>query len=128
MLTNPEEFNIAVSQPKEKWGEARRSVRSSKELENLLDLREKLVERSMSTAAIDKRIAAERVRIVRSEMDRQAPSRASTLEITASRKKPQEQSAQIIYDDKGKAVGFKAPAATYTGTPKMPPKGNVRNY
>lgn len=129
MLTNPEEFNIAVSQPKEKWGEARRSVRSSKELENLLDMREKLAERGMSTAVIDKRIAAERVRIVRSELDRQAPARrSSTLEITASRKKPQEQSAQIIYDDKGKAVGFKAPAATYTGTPKMPPKGKVRNY
>ncbi len=130
MVSNPEEFNIAVSQPKEKWGEPKRSVRSSKELENLLGMREKLIERGMSTEAIDKRISAERVRIVRSELDRQAPvpARAATLEISASRKKPEEQSAQIIYDNKGKAVGYKAPAATYFGTPKMPPKGAVKNY
>ena len=130
MVSNPEEFNIAVSQPKEKWGEPKRSMRSSKELENLLGMREKLIERGMSTEAIDKRISAERVRIVRSELDRQAPvpARAATLEISASRKKPEEQSAQIIYDNKGKAVGYKAPAATYFGTPKMPPKGAVKNY
>lgn len=128
MLTNPEEFNIAVSQPKEKWGEQKRSVRMSKELESLLGMREKLVERGMATEVIDKRIAAERVRIVRSEADRQAPAaRAATMEITASRKKPQEQSAQILYDDQGKAIGYKAPPATYSGKPKMPPKA-VRNY
>lgn len=129
MLTNPEEFNIAVSQPKEKWGEPQRSVRMSKELETLLAMRETLAERGMSTDAIDKRIAAERVRIVRSELDRpDSPARASTLEITASRKKPQEQSAKIIYNDQGKATGFKVPPATYTGTPRMPPKGKVKNY
>jgi hypothetical protein len=33
MVSNPEEFNIAVSQPKEKWGEPMRSLRTSKELE-----------------------------------------------------------------------------------------------
>jgi len=129
MLTNPEEFNIAVSQPKEKWGEPSRSVRMSKELETLIDMRETLAVRGMSTASIDKRIAAERVRIVRAELDRRdAPARASTLEITASRKKPEEQSATIIYDGQGKAAGFKVPGATYTGRPKMPPKGNVKNY
>jgi hypothetical protein len=129
MVTNPEEFNIAVSQPKEKWGEPQRSLRSSKELENLLSMREKLVERGMSTEVIDKRISAERVRIVRSELDRQAPAvRAPTLEISASRNKPQEQSANIVYDGSGKAVGYKAPPATYFGKPKMPPKGNVKNY
>ncbi|MBT9520964.1 MAG: ankyrin repeat domain-containing protein [Dechloromonas sp.] len=130
MVTNPEEFNIAVSQPKEKWGAPVRSMRSSKELEELLSMREKLVERSMSTNVIDKRIATERVRIVRAEMDRPMPARAVTMEITASRKKPQEQSATIIVDEKGKgkAVGFKAPPATYFGTPKMPIKAPVRNY
>ena len=128
MVSNPEEFDIAVAKPKESWGEPVRSLRTSKELENLLGMRERLVERGMSTETIDKRIAAERVRIVRQELDRQAPARAATLEITASRQKPQEQSAKIIYDDKGKAVGYKAPAATYTGTPKMPPKAPVRNY
>uniref|UniRef100_Q47BE1 Ankyrin n=1 Tax=Dechloromonas aromatica (strain RCB) TaxID=159087 RepID=Q47BE1_DECAR len=128
MVSNPDEFNIAVSQPKEKWGEPTRSLRTSKDLESLLNIRETLVKRGMDTAAVDKRISVERMRIVRAELDRQSPSRAATMEITASRKKPQEQSAQIIYDDKGKAAGYKAPAATYFGTPKMPPKGPVKNY
>lgn len=128
MVSNPEEFNIAVSQPKEKWGPPVRSMRTSKELEELLNLREKLVERSMSTDVIDKRIATERMRIVRAEMDRPMPARAAAMEITASRKKPQEQSATIVYDDKGKAVGFKAPPATYFGTPKMPIKVPLKNY
>lgn len=128
MVSNPEEFNIAVSQPKEKWGEPTRSLRTSKDLENLLNIRETLVKRGMDTAVIDKRISVERMRIVRSEMDRQTPVRAVTMEITASRNKPQEQSAKIIYDDKGKATGYKAPPATYFGTPKMPPKGPVKNY
>ena len=128
MVSNPEEFNIAVSQPKEKWGEPTRSLRTSKDLENLLNIRETLVKRGMDTAAIDKRISVERMRIVRSELDRQTPARAATMEITASRNKPQEQSAKIIYDNKGKAVGYKAPPATYFGTPKMPPKGQVKNY
>ncbi len=130
MLTNPEEFNIAVSQPKEKWGPPARSMRSSKELEALLVMREQLTERGASTESIDKRIAAERVRIVRSELDRRAPpARAATLEVTASRSKPQDQSAQIIYDNKGKPAGYKVPPATYFGTPKMPPRSNgVKNY
>jgi hypothetical protein len=128
MVSNPEEFNIAVSQPKEKWGEPVRSMRTSKELEELLSMREKLVERSMSTTTIDKRIATERMRIVRAEMDRPKAARAASMEITASRKKPQEQSASIVYDDKGNKTGFKAPPATYFGTPKMPAKVPVKNY
>jgi len=128
MVSNPEEFNIAVSQPKEKWGEPIRSMRTSKELEELLSMREKLAEHGMSTEAIDKRISVERVRIVRAEMDRTTPARAATMEITASRKKPQEQSANIVYDDQGKAVGYKVPSATYFGAPKMPIKAPVKNY
>lgn len=123
MLTNPEEFNIALSQPKEKWGESRRSMRMSKELESLLSMRETMVERKLDTDVIDKRIAAERVRIVRSEMDKRAPaSRAPTMEVSASRKEPNNQSVNIVYDSSGKAVGYKAPPATYFGKPKMPPK------
>lgn len=129
MVTNPEEFNIAVSQPKEKWGEPSRSLSMSKELESLIRMRETLVERKMSTEAIDKRIAAERVYIVRTQLDRQRPAaRAATLEITANRDKPKEQSAQMVYDDKGKATGYKVPPATYFGKPKMPIKGQVKNY
>ena len=120
MITNPEEFNLAVSQPKESWGEPTRSLRMSKELEELMEIREKLVARGESTAAIDKRIAIERVNVMRAEMGRPAvPQRAATMEITASRKSPQEQSAKIVYDGKGKpadaktsakAVDAKAPA------------------
>lgn len=129
MITNPEEFNIAASQPKEKWGEPRRSMRTSKELESLLAMRETMIQRNLSTDVIDKRIAAERVRIVRNEMDRQVlPSRAATLEITASRKAPAKQSANIVYDSNGKALGYKSPPATYFGAPKMPPKSSVKNY
>lgn len=128
MVTSAEEYLAAMNQPKEKWGEPQRSMRSSKELENLLSMRQILAERKMSTEAIDKRIAAERVRIVRTELDRQAPARAATLEVSANRKKPGEQSVQIIYDDKGKPVGYKAPPATYFGTPKMPPKAPLKNY
>jgi hypothetical protein len=116
MITNPEEFNIAVSQPKETWGEPTRSLRTSKELEELMEMREKLVERGASTTAIDKRINVERVRVMRAEIDRPVtPARAATMEITASRKAPKEQSAKIIYDDKGKekdkAGSRKKPAA-----------------
>ena len=113
MITNPEEFDIAISKPKESWGEPARSLRMSKELEELMDMREKLVERGESTEAIDKRINLERVRVMRAEIDRPAaPARAATMEITARRKAPKEQSARIIYDDKGKAAGQKvAPAS-----------------
>lgn len=128
LVTSAEEFHAAMNQPKEKWGEPQRSLRSSKELENLLAMRQVLAERKMSTEAIDKRIAAERVRIVRAEIDRQAPARAATLEVSASRKRPGEQSVQIIYDNKGKPVGYKAPPATYFGTPQMPPRAPVKNY
>jgi hypothetical protein len=88
-----------------------------------------MVQRNLSTDVIDKRIAAERVRIVRQELDRQGgPSRAAALEITASRKGPEKQSANIVYDDKNKPVGFKVPPATFTGTPKMPTRSSVKNY
>ncbi len=97
MVTNPEEFNIAISQPKEKWGEPVRSVKMSKELEQLLRLRERLVERKLATEQIDKRIAAERARVVREELGRDLPPRAAELEITASRKNPKQQSAKVLY-------------------------------
>lgn len=127
MVSNPEEFNIAISRPKESWGEPQRSVRMSPELETLLGIRERLAERNLATDAIDKRIAAERVRLVRAEMDGGAPPRATALEITASRKQPQAQSARIV-EDGSKAGGFKVPPATYTGKPKMPPKAPVKNF
>jgi ankyrin repeat protein len=126
---SPAEFNTAASEPKEKWGEARRSLKSSKELEQFLRMREILVERGMATEAIDSRIAAERARIVRSEFKREAlPPRAATLEITAKRKAPNDQSANIVYSPDGKAQGYKVPPATFSGQARMPPKGSVKPY
>jgi hypothetical protein len=82
----------------------------SKELEELIDMREKLVERGQPTEAIDRRIASERARLMRTASDRPAgPARAVTLEITASRKSPQEQSARIVEDGR-KPTAVKKPA------------------
>lgn len=129
MITSPEEFNIAVSEPKQKWGEARRSLGMSPQLEKLLRMRDLVLERGLSPTTIDERIAAERARIVRKEFDRKAlPPRATALEITASRKNPQEQSVRVIGGEEAKPKEFKVPPATYSGQPKMPPKVPVKNY
>ena len=126
MITNPEEFNLAVSQPKEAWGEPARSLRMSKELEELMEMREKLVVRGEPTEAIDKRIAIERVRVMRSEIDQaKAPQRAATMEITASRKAPKDQSAKIIYDGKGKP-GEAKPAPRTAPAKNGPPKDGAK--
>jgi hypothetical protein len=97
MVSDADQFAAAASQPKESWGEPQRSLRMSKELEDLLGMRETLAGRGHSTEAIDKRIAAERLRVMRAETERPGmPQRAATLEITASRKAPQEQTARIV--------------------------------
>ena len=129
LVTSPDEFNVAVAQPKATWGEPRRSLRSSPELEELLRMRETLSQRKFSTQTIDNRIAAERARIVRAELSRETPPpRAATLEISASRKDPKQQSANIVYDDAGKPQGYKVPPATFTGQPKMPPRSPAKTY
>lgn len=127
MVSNPEEFNIAVSQPREKWGEPRRSLTASKELTMLLAMRQELLQRNESTANIDRRIAAERVRIVRAAFDRPAAQRAVTLEVSADRKSGQ-QSMQVVPASKPTGGGFKVPPATFHGQPKMPAKVPTRNY
>lgn len=127
MVSQPEEFKIAISKPKESWGEPQRSLQMSSELESLLSIRQVLAERKLSTAQIDQRIAAERVRLVRAEMDRAAPPRATALEITASRKNPQAQSAKVV-DQAVEPGRFKVPPATFSGKPRMPPKAPVKNY
>ena len=77
---------------------------------NMASTQELAAARGESTAAIDKRIAIERVNIMRAEMGRPAtPQRAATMEITASRKAPKDQSAKIIYDGKAKAADPKTP-------------------
>lgn len=129
MITSPEEFNIAVAAPKENWGQSRRSAAGSPYLDQLMRIREAIVARGTSPAVIDQRIAAEQARILKNDPTRQAlPPRAATLEITASKKDPKQQSANIVYDAEGKPQGYKVPPATYSGKPKMPVKGQVKNY
>ena len=75
----------------------------------------KAVDQRIGDAPKGERIALERVRVMRSESERPAtPQRAVIMEITASRKAPQAQSAKIIHDEKGKAISQKVPA---NGTP-----------
>ena len=110
LVSDADQFAAAASQPKETWGEPQRSLRMSKELEDLLGMRETLTERGHATEAIDKRIAAERLRVMRAETERPgAPQRAATLEITASRQAPQEQTARIV-EEGGKLPAKPAPA------------------
>lgn len=129
LVSQADEFTSAVNKPKEQWGAPTRSLRTSKELEELLKVREMLAQRGMSVEQVDKRIAAERVRIVRSELDRAGtPSRVTSFEISASRARPQEQKAQIVRGEKATAGGYKVPPATYFGTPRMPPKAPLKSY
>lgn len=128
MATAPE-YAAALNEPKEKWGDGKRSLRSSAELEQFLRMREILAQRGMSTETIDNRIAAERARIVRSEFKREAlPPRVAALEISASRKSPNDQSAAVVYGPDGKAAGYKVPPATFSGQAKMPPKVPLKAY
>lgn len=129
MVTSPEEFNIAVAEPKEKWGTAQRSVAQSHDLEVFLRVRDELIARGMPTQQIDQRIAAERARIMRQDLDRSAlPPRATVLEVTVDRNDVRKQSAAIVSDKPAASPGFKVPAATYSGKPKMPPKAPTKNY
>lgn len=125
---SPEEFNVAASEPKEKWGEAKKSLKMSAELEQLLRMREIMEARKLSTTGIDNRIAAERARIVRVELKREALPPVAALEITASRKAPREQSTSFVYGQDGKPQGFKVPPATFVGQAKMPSKAPLKNY
>ncbi len=129
MVSNPEEFNIAVSQPKASWGEAPRSLFMSKALEDLLTMRQTLAERKMSTEQIDRRIAAERMRIVRSTLDQPGKlQQAVTLEVSASRNKADDQSVRILPGGQAAPPVYKVPPATYFGQPRMPVKSPTRNY
>lgn len=126
LVGDPESYQQALNQPKEHWGTMQRSLFQSRELEALLAARKQLEERKMSTLEIDRQIAAERVRIARQQVERPVAPRATALEISASRKRPDEQSVRVVGQEGKKS--FKVPPATYFGKPKMPPKAPVKNY
>lgn len=129
-LATPQEFKAAMNEPRQKWGEAKRSLAMSSELEQLFRARSALAAKGMPLETVDNRIAAERARIVRREFNRQAlPPRAARLEITANAQKPEQQSAKLVgggtpADDSK----YKVPPATYSGTPRMPAKMPTKNY
>lgn len=66
LLTDTETFAAAASQPKSAWT-AQRSQATSPELLSLLDIRESLVKRGLSTRKIDNRIAAQRAQEARAQ-------------------------------------------------------------
>lgn len=131
LLGDPAAFREAASKPREAWADTTRSLAMSKDLEAFLAMRKTLLERGMSTEAIDRRIAAERARLVRERFDTPALKRATTLEVTASQQRPGEQSVRVLREGEPVETGqksFKVPPPTYFGTPKMPPKAPVRNF
>ena len=121
MLAEPEEFKAALNEPREKWGKPSGSVAMSAELEELLAMRETLQKRQLPTTAIDQRIAAERMRIVRARLDQQAPvTPATALEITASRQPGQAQSVRLV--DRAEVARQAVPGAKAAANKKTPVK------
>ncbi|MBL8491908.1 MAG: ankyrin repeat domain-containing protein [Rhodocyclaceae bacterium] len=93
----PQEFAAAASKPKAEWGEAKRSEPTSEALLEMLRIREILAERKLNVDKLDRRIAAERVKIARGGVAPEAaPPAATVLEIRASRSAPERQSARMI--------------------------------
>jgi hypothetical protein len=95
MVATQEEFRVAASRPKADWGEVRKSEPMPKEIEELLVIREALASRNFPLDVVDQNIAAARARHARAAMKREAPPPA-VLEISASRRAPDRQSARII--------------------------------
>ena len=99
IVSSPTEFAAAASQPKAHWGEAKKSLLASEELERLLRVRQILDERSVGLDRVDRQIAAERAKLARELIAREAiPPRSATLEITAKKAAPDDQKARLIYE------------------------------
>ena len=100
IVSSADAFAVAAGKPKEHWGEARKSLLASEELERLLRVREHFAARGMSLQRIDRQLAAERARLARELIAREAlPPRSVTLEISARRAAPQEQKATLLPGD-----------------------------
>ncbi len=98
LVATREEFQVAASQPKTDWGEAKRSEPVPKDIEDLLNIREILASRSLSVDKIDRNIAALRAKYARASLKREAPPPAAVLEISASRKAPGKQRMRMVID------------------------------
>lgn len=93
----PQAFQVAASQPKANWGEARKSEPIPKDLEDMLGVRAILAARGLSVDKIDRDIAALRAKYARASLKRDTPPPV-VLEISAERKKPGRQRARIVAD------------------------------
>lgn len=105
IVSRPEEFAVAADKPKEHWGEPKKSLLASEELERLLHVRQVLEAKGMSLEKIDRELATERARLARELVAPEAiPPRSVTLEISASKKKPTEQKARLIEEGATRAA------------------------
>jgi uncharacterized protein len=105
LIVDADTFAQVASRPKESWGTTTRSEPASDELKRLLRLREILEDRKLDTLKIDRRISKERAAMYRASLDPKALPPASqpqeaTLEITAKRDAPEEQSARMVVEPK----------------------------
>jgi hypothetical protein len=99
IVSNADEFAAAANRPKGYWGDGRKSLLASEELERLLRVRQVLETKQMSLARIDRQIATERAQLARDLIAREAlPPRSVTLEISASKNRPAEQKARLIQE------------------------------
>jgi hypothetical protein len=103
VVSSADEFAEAAARPKEHWGEAKKSLLASDELERMLRVRDYLEARRMSLDRIDRQLAAERARLAREMIAGEAlPPRHVTLEVTARRGKPNEQKASLVRKPAGR--------------------------
>ena len=107
LVTSPRQFAEAANRPKAEWGEARRSEPESAaaaspadavsgQIDDLMNVRRLLAARGLdrSVDQLDRRIAA--LRAQRARAERATP--AAVLEISASRRSPEDQKARLILE------------------------------
>ena len=107
LVATPQQFVAAASQPKSEWGEAQRSEpapeatpvpadTASAQIDELMGIRKLLAARGLdeSVDRLDRRIAA--LRAQRARAERATP--AAVLEISASRRTPEDQKARLILE------------------------------
>lgn len=97
IVSSADAFAEAAAKPKAHWGEAKKSLLASEELERLLRVRGYFESRGMSLERVDRQLAAERARLARELIAREAlPPRSATLEISARKAAPREQKAVLL--------------------------------
>ncbi|MDR2164431.1 MAG: ankyrin repeat domain-containing protein [Zoogloeaceae bacterium] len=110
-----EEFAAAANQPRESWGEDRRSAAMPPDLEKLIQARSYLADKGLSLTDIDRNIAALRARYARKSLGRDVPPRSSALEISARKSSPEQQKARMVTQPAPYRLPPRAPG-------KLPPR------